>query len=46
MDYNLLQQFHDHYTELFIAGVIPYEIWEKMERKFIENKKLLTINLN
>lgn len=46
MKYNLLQNTHDFYTELFIKGSISYYDFELLETKFLQQSELFTINLN
>lgn len=43
---NLLQNRHDHVTQLFIDGKIDYAIFHILEKLFISNSYLFTICLN
>jgi hypothetical protein len=46
MQHNLLLKEFDYYTNLFIDGLLPYELFEKIENEYLKRKNLFTICLN
>jgi hypothetical protein len=46
MRINLLQKTYDNQTEMFINGVIDYDFYQALERKFLTQYELFTIYLN
>jgi hypothetical protein len=46
MQHNLLLKEFDYYTSLFIDGLLPYELFEKIENEYLTRKTLFTICLN
>jgi hypothetical protein len=46
MKHDLLLKKYDYYTNLFIDGLLPYELFEKIENEYLTRKNLFTICLN